>query len=247
VRDLHLSVARGELVCLVGPNGSGKSTTLAGLGRELRPRRGEVRLSGVEVWSFGRREFSRRVARLPQEPRCPDGLTVQELVAAGRHPHLPLLGGWRPADREALEEALRAMELGDLRYRPMETLSGGERRRAWLAMVLCQQAEILLLDEPTNGLDIRHQWEVIELLRRFKKERGATLVVVLHDLEQAARLADRLAVFYRGRLYEDAPPASAMTPEMLLDVFHVATQVKTESDGGPRIVVERAADPLRNL
>jgi iron complex transport system ATP-binding protein len=247
VRDVHLSVARGELVCLVGPNGSGKSTTMAGLARELRPRDGRVRLDGADVWHMSRRDFARRVARLPQEPLCPDGLTVEELVGSGRNPHVPLLGGWRGTDREALHEALRAMDLIDLRRAPVETLSGGVRRRAWLAMALCQQAELLLLDEPTSGLDIRHEWEVLELLRRVNAERGTTMIVVLHDLEQAARLADRLAVFYRGRLYENASPGEVLSSEMLLDVFHVATDVVREESGYPSIIVRHPADPLRNL
>jgi len=247
VRDVHLSVGRGELVCLVGPNGSGKSTTLAGLARELRPRGGTVLLDGLDAWRMSRREFARRVARLPQEPRCPDGLTVEQLVSSGRNPHVPLLAGWREADRCALHESLRVMDLLDLRRTPVETLSGGVRRRAWLAMVLCQQAELLLLDEPTTGLDIRHQWEVLELLRRVNRERGTTMIVVLHDLAQAARLADRLAVFDRGRLYEDASPREVLHPEMLLDVFHVATDVVHAEPGPPRIIVRHPADPLRNL
>jgi iron complex transport system ATP-binding protein len=247
VRDVHLSVAKGELVCLVGPNGSGKSTTMAGLARELRPRSGSILLDGCDAWGMARREFARRVARLPQEPRCPEGLTVEELVSSGRNPHVPLLGGWHEADRCALHEALRAMDLLDLRRAPVETLSGGVRRRAWLAMVLCQQAELLLLDEPTTGLDMRHQWEVLELLRRVNRERGTTMIVVLHDLEQAAHLADRLAVFYRGRLYEDASPREVLNPEMLLDVFHVATEVVHPELGPPTIIVRHPADPLRNL
>jgi iron complex transport system ATP-binding protein len=247
VRDLYLQVERGEILCLVGPNGSGKSTTLSGLARELRPRAGELRLLGRDAWAIPRREFARRVARLPQEPLCPEGLTVEALVAGGRNPHVRFLAGFEQADRQALHDALSAMDLDAVRHRAVETLSGGERRRAFLAMVLCQQAEILLLDEPTAALDVRHQWEVLELLARINRERGVTLVVVLHDLETAARFAHRLAVFYRGRLYQCAPPSQTLLPEMLLDVFHVAAEVVIESGGARRVIVKQPADPLRNL
>lgn len=246
VRDLHLSVAAGEILCLVGPNGSGKSTTLAALGRELRPRLGGVSLDGADAWSIPRRAFARRVARLPQEPLCPEGLTVEELVRGGRHPHRPFLRPLSRADLDAVHEALSWMELLDLRKRPLERLSGGERRRAWLAMVLCQGAGTLLLDEPTSGLDLRHRWEVLERLRRIHRERGVTVVIVLHDLEQAVRLADRVAVFARGRLYDAGPPAEVLTAETLLDVFAVEAEL-TAVAGAPRLDVLRPADPVRNL
>ncbi len=246
VRDLHLRVEPGEIVCLVGPNGSGKSTTLAGLGRDLRPREGTVRLDGEDVWRLPRRRFARAVARLPQEPRSPEGLTVEALVTGGRNPHLPLLGAPRAADRRAVAQALREMDLADLRHRTVETLSGGERRRAWIAMVLAQEADALLLDEPTAGLDLRHQWEVLDLLVRINRERKATLVVVLHDLEQAARIAHRLAVFHRGRLYRAAPPGEVLEKEMLRDVFRVEADVRREV-GALRLRVERPADPIRSL
>lgn len=246
VRDVHLRVEAGEILCLVGPNGSGKSTTLAALGRELTPRMGRVTLDGEDAWSVPRKAFARRVARLPQEPVCPEGLTVEELAASGRHPHSRFLRPPSREDLDAVHEALAWMELSDLRRRPVETLSGGERRRAWLAMALGQGAGTLLLDEPTAGLDLRHQWEVLERLRRIHRERGVTVVIVLHDLEQAARLADRVAVFARGRIYAAGPPAAALDPEMLLDVFAVEAEI-TPGARSPRLEVLRPADPLRNL
>lgn len=246
VRDAHLRVEAGEILCLVGPNGSGKSTTLAALGRELAPRLGAVTLDGEDVWSVPRKAFARRVARLPQEPVCPEGLTVEELAASGRHPHSRFLRGPSRTDLDAVHEALAWMELLDLRRRAVETLSGGERRRAWLAMALGQGAGTLLLDEPTAGLDLRHQWEVLERLRRINRERGVTVVIVLHDLEQAARLADRVAVFARGRVYDAGPPAEVLDPGMLLDVFAVEAAL-TPGAAAPRLEVLRPADPMRNL
>lgn len=246
VRDLHLEVARGEILCLAGPNGSGKSTTLAALGRELRPREGNVLIGGTPIWSIARRTFARRVAHLPQEPIFPEGLTVEALVQSGRYPHTGALRGLDRCDRQAVDEAIAHMDLQHLRTRPMERLSGGERRRAWLAMVLCQRAEILLLDEPIASLDIRHRWEVLGHLARLNREWGVTMVIVLHELELAAALAHRIATFTRGRLYEVAHPAHALRGEMLLDVFGVEGSFH-ESHGSMRLAVHAAAEPLRSL
>jgi iron complex transport system ATP-binding protein len=246
VRDVSLGVATGEIVALVGPNGSGKSTLLAGLGRELTPRTGAIRLEGRDAARIGRRRYARRVARLPQEPACPEGFTVEALVFAGRHPHVGLLAPHAAGDRSTVADALQAMDLEDLRARRVETLSGGERRRAWLAMVLAQQSEVLLLDEPTAALDLRHQWEVLALLSRASHERGLALVLSLHDLEQAASLAQRIAVLHGGRLYAAGPPEAVIGEEMLRDVFGVDARV-VKQDGALRIRVHGPAYPVRAL
>jgi iron complex transport system ATP-binding protein len=246
VRDLSVSVRRGEVLALVGPNGSGKSTTLAALGGALSPRAGEVLLDGRPVSSFGRRALARRIARLPQSPGCPEGLTVAELVLCGRHPHRALLDVPRGEDRQAVGAALRRVGLADLRHRRVESLSGGERRRAWIAMVLAQRAEVLLLDEPTAALDLRQQHEVLDLLAEVNQRQGTSIVLVLHDLEHAARVAHRVAVLHRGRLYQVDVPSACIVPEMLRDVFGVAARI--ESDAGRLCVrVDGPADPTRRL
>ncbi len=231
LRDVDLELFPGEILALVGPNGSGKSTLLAALARDVEPRRGEVRLDGVDAWRWRRRSFACRVARLPQEPRCPDGLTVEALVASGRHPHRRWLAPPSPADRRAVAEALAWMGLEDLRSRAVTTLSGGERRRVWLAVVFAQDAPVLLLDEPAASLDLRQRWEVLALLQRLNRERGTTIAVVLHDLEEAAWLAHRVAVVQRGRLYETGSPAATITPAMLLDVYGVRAEVRNDGEG----------------
>jgi len=246
VRDLSLALREGELLVLVGPNGSGKSTTLSGLARTLRPRAGVVRLGDSDVWRLGARAFARRVARLAQSPIAPPGLDVEGLVAAGRHARRRLFGGASPEDRRVVHEALATMDLLDHRRRPLETLSGGERRRAWLALALAQQGEILLLDEPTASLDLRAQWELMALLGRLHRERGLTIAVVLHDLEQAAALAQRMAVLHRGRLYEAGPPEHVLREDMLRDVYGVDARVSKE-DGSLRVRVLGPADPIRTL
>lgn len=246
LRDLSLSVRRGEILALVGPNGSGKSTALATLGRALEPRLGRVELDGGDAAQLGTRAFALRVARLPQQPACPEGLTVSELVRSGRHPHRGFLEPLREHDLAAAREAMRAVDVLDLRHRKMETLSGGERRRAWLAMVLCQEAPLLLLDEPTAALDLRHQRELLVLLRHLRDARQVTIVVVLHDLEQAAWVADRVAVMHRGRLYAAGPPERVIRDDMLRDVFGVEARVAR--DGDDLVVrVLGSCDPLRFL
>jgi iron complex transport system ATP-binding protein len=165
---------------------------------------------------------------------------------AGRHAHLGLFGTWGRADANAVHEALVAMDLLELRHRAVDTLSGGERRRAWIAMVLCQEAEVLLLDEPTAGLDIRHEWEVLDLLSRVRQERGVTLVLVLHQLDRTAKLADRVAIFHRGRLYRAGDPASCLDDETLRDVFGVDASL-TESGGSHQLIIRAPADPARHL
>jgi len=246
VRDVSLRVRAGEVLALVGPNGSGKSTLLAGLGREIRARAGAIRLDGNDLHRIARRVFARRVARLPQEPACPDGLRVRELVRGGRHPHVGLFADYAADDERAIRDAVTAMDLGDLLGRSMETLSGGERRRAWLAMVLAQETDVLLLDEPTAALDLRHQWEVLDLVSRVNRERGTTVVMSLHDLEQAAAHAHRLGIVCRGRLYAVGPPEQCLTEEMLRDVFGVDALVVKE-DGALRVRVRGPGDPVRNL
>ena len=246
VRDVSLAVSPGEILALVGPNGSGKSTTLAALGGALVPRSGTVQVDGVDLRRIGRRALARRVARLPQEPLCPEGLTVADLVLCGRHPHRGWLESPRHEDRGAVGDAIRTMGLADLRHRRVETLSGGERRRAWIAMVLAQRAELLLLDEPTAALDVRHQHEVLDLLVRVNQERGTGIVLVLHDLEHAARIAHRIAVMHRGRLYHAGPPSRAIVPDMLRDVFGVAARVD-DDDGRLRVRVDGPADPERRF
>lgn len=246
VRDVSLRIARGEIVALVGPNGSGKSTLLAALGGELSPRSGRILLDGVDVSLLSPRRRAMRVSRLPQEPAGPEGLRVEDLVGQGRYPHLGAFGVARSLDQAAVREALRAMDLGDLRTRTLETLSGGERRRAWLAMVLAQQTDVLLLDEPTAALDLRHQWELLETLARIHGERGVTMVVSLHDLEQAAALAHRLCVLHRGRLYDAGAPERCLSEETMRDVFAVDTRIHT-ARGRLRIELRGPADPVREL
>lgn len=228
IHSLSLEVRRGEVLALVGPNASGKSTTLAALGRELRPLAGRVTLDGRDVFAHSRRGFARRVARLPQEPVCIAGLRVEALVRCGRFPHASALRAPGPAELVPVEEALERTGTAELRARRVDSLSGGERRRAWIAMVLAQDADALLLDEPCAGLDVLHRLQLLELLRALTRTRGSSVVCAIHELEDAARFADRVAVIANGRVLACGPPAEALTSDNLRAAFGVEAELRWE-------------------
>ena len=219
IRDLCLDVRPGEITGIVGANGCGKSTLLRGLGRLLRPTSGQVLLDGAPITSLPSKVVARTLGLLPQSPLAPEGISVADLVARGRHPHQGPFGRWGETDREAVQRALAATDLTDLSGRSVDELSGGQRQRVWIAMVLAQDTSILLLDEPTTFLDVAHQMDILELLRELNRERGTTIVMVLHDLNMAARYAHNLVALRRGRIYAEGPPEEVVTEENVKEVF----------------------------
>lgn len=222
---LSLALAAGTITALVGANGSGKSTLLKALARLLRPRLGAVYLDGQAIARLPTAEVARRLAVLPQGPVAPAGLRVAELVEQGRFPHTGPLRPLTPDDRHAIAEALALTGMGDFAARPLDSLSGGERQRAWIALALAQATPILLLDEPTTFLDIAHQLEVLTLLRRLNRERGLTIAVVLHDLNQAARYADRMVALQDGQVVADGPPRTVLTEALLAAAFGIRAAI----------------------
>ncbi len=246
IRDLSLEVAPGELLVLAGPNGSGKSTLLDGFARRLRPRSGRLCFEQIDLHRWHARAFARRVASLPQSPTCAEGASVESIVRAGRHAWIHALGSPTARDREAVERALSDLDLGDLRRRTIETLSGGERRRVFLAMVLAQESEVILLDEPTAALDLRQQWEVLSLLTKIHRERRTTIVASLHDLAHACEIAERVALLHRGRLYAVGAPTTCLRAESLRDVYGVDAALE-KIDGRFVLPVRGPADAIRSL
>ncbi len=240
LRALDLGVRDGEMVALVGPNGSGKSTLLRVLGRVLKPRGGALLLDGRALRELPTRDVARELALLPQGPMLTDDLSVEELVWLGRSPHQGLLGLPAPADREAVAWALAETDLAALRSRSVLSLSGGERQRAWLAMALAQRPRVLLLDEPTTFLDLSHQIEVLDLIRHLNRQLGLTVVMVLHDLNQAARYTGRIVVLDDGDVYAEGPPAAVLTPGTLAEVFGVEGRVLPGPDGVELVIVPLA-------
>ena len=236
LRGVSIALHAGEMTAIIGPNGSGKSTLLRIAGRLLKPQAGEARFDGRNAWSIPPREFARRVAFLPQAPEAPADLAVGELVARGRHPHRGLLGASSARDREAIERALTLAGVEGLRYRTVATLSGGERQRAWVALALAQEPDVLLLDEPTTYLDIGHQVELLSLLRRLNEEQGLTVLMVMHDLPQAAHYARRLVAIRAGEVVADGSPAEVLTETQVEAVFGVAVRVYLDPESGVPVV-----------
>jgi iron complex transport system ATP-binding protein len=238
VQGLTFSPPVGKVTALIGPNGCGKSTLLKTFARILTPQAGQLSLDGVDYASLSARELAKKVAFLPQVLPIPEGVSVRQLVAYGRSPHNSLWGRLSGSDQAHVRQALQRMELDKLADRALADLSGGQRQRAWLAMVLAQDASIVLLDEPTTYLDISHQVELLELMRELASE-GKTLVTVLHDLNQACRYADHLAVMHAGVLVASGAPAAVIDAALVQQVFDVQVQVMREPVAGtPMCIVE---------
>jgi iron complex transport system ATP-binding protein len=237
VSDLDLDIADGAVTAVIGPNGCGKSTLLRALGRLLRPRAGEVLLDGRRIDRIPTREVARVIGLLPQSPVAPAGLTVADLVMRGRHPHQNWFRQWSASDQEIVAEALEWTDLRDQADRPVDELSGGQRQRAWISMAVAQGTEMLLLDEPITYLDLAHQIDVLELVARLHRERGRTVVMVLHDLNLAARYADHVVAMRAGRIVAQGPPAQVITVELLAEVFGLDALVVPDPATGTPLVV----------
>jgi iron-siderophore transport system ATP-binding protein len=242
VDGLDLDVPDGAVTAVVGPNGCGKSTLLRALGRLLRPRAGEVLLDGRPIGTAGTREVARILAVLPQSPVAPAGLTVADLVMRGRHPHQNWFRQWSAGDQRVVTEALDWTGMRELADRPVDELSGGQRQRAWISMALAQGTEFLLLDEPTTFLDLAHQIDVLELVSRLHAERGRTIVMVLHDLNLAARYADHVVAMRGGRIVAQGRPAEVLTVDLLAEVFGLAAMVIADPATGTPLVVPLPRD-----
>jgi iron complex transport system ATP-binding protein len=238
VTGLTLEVPAGQLTAVVGPNGSGKSTLLRGMSRLLPPQSGQVLLDGEDIHKLPARELARRLGVLPQGPVTPEGITAAELVSRGRHPHRGLFGRLTSEDDAAIEQALAAVELTELRDRPVDQLSGGQRQRVWIAMVLAQGTAHLLLDEPTTYLDLAHAVDVMNVVHAAAHLSGRTVVVVLHDLTLAAQYADHLVVMGDGAIAAEGRPVDVLTAELLDDVFGLQATV-VEVGGAPVVVPDR--------
>ncbi len=231
---VSLTVAPREVVGIVGPNGAGKSTLLKLLTRQLRHFSGGMTLDGRPLEAFGRFELARHLAVVPQTTALPAGFLVAEVVAMGRTPHLGLFGAMKAADRAAVDTAMTTTDTLQFRHRHVETLSGGEQQRVVFARALAQEARYLLLDEPTNHMDLKYQVDLLAYARGFAAGGGGVLVV-LHDLNLAARSCDRLVVLKGGHVYAQGSPAEVLTAEVIAESFGAHVRV-LDDDGTPVIV-----------
>ncbi|MFJ3743423.1 cobalamin/Fe(3+)-siderophore ABC transporter ATP-binding protein [Streptomyces albidoflavus] len=225
IDSLDLAVPPGRITVIVGANACGKSTLLRSMSRLLAPRAGRVLLDGRQVHRFPAKELARTMGLLPQSPLAPEGITVSDLVGRGRHPHQGVFSRWSREDDAAVASALEATQTEELAERAVDELSGGQRQRVWIAMALAQQTDLLLLDEPTTFLDVSHQVEVLDLLTDLNAGRGTTIVMVLHDLNLAARYADHLIALADGRLHAQGTPSEVLTEETVRAVFGLDSRI----------------------
>ena len=237
LHGLDLTIPSGRITVIVGANACGKSTLLRAMSRLLTPRRGQVLLDGRSIHRTPTRELARRLGLLPQSPIAPEGITVDDLVRRGRHPHSKLFSRWTVADEEAVAQALTATRTLDLAERPVDELSGGQRQRVWIAMALAQQTGILLLDEPTTFLDINHQVEILDLLTDLNRARGTTVVMVLHDLNLGARYADHLIALADGRVHVAGQPQQVLTEDMVRAGFGLDSRIMADPVSGRPIML----------
>ena len=243
LNEVTLSILRGTVTAIIGPNGSGKSTLLRTLARLLRPETGSVLLDGAAIAGMSPGHVARQIATLPQSPGAVPGMTVQELVEQGRYPHTGPLRMRSDRDRAAVERALELTSSSRFRHRLLDSLSGGERQRVWIALALAQEPRILLLDEPTTFLDVNHQIQALNLIQALNREHGLTVVMALHDLNQASQYAERLVVLHGGRIVEEGLPTEVIREDVLASVFNVQAHISVSPIDGALLCHPYAALP----
>ena len=228
IKNINFQVNSGEVLSIIGPNGSGKSTIIKALSRCLKISGGSIYIDGKSVDKINTKDLAKNLAVLPQVKNIPYNILVEELVSYGRFPHLKFGKRLGREDREIISWALEKTGLSELRKRFVLTLSGGERQRAWIAMSLAQKPKILILDEPTTYLDISYQLEVLELVKELNNTLGITVIMVLHDLNQAARYSDRIMVINNGNLCNLDSPEKILNKDMLREIFRIDADIYTD-------------------
>ncbi|WP_314688724.1 ABC transporter ATP-binding protein [uncultured Bifidobacterium sp.] len=245
VHGLDLDVPEHQVGAIIGPNGCGKSTLLKAFARLLKPAAGRVLLDGRPIGSLPTRKVATMVGLLPQSPIAPEGITIGDLVARGRYPYHGPGGGWQREDERAMAHALDVTGLGDLADRTLDELSGGQRQRAWIALALAQETDILLLDEPTTFLDVAYQLEVLDLVVDLNRQEGVTIVMVLHDLNMAARYSDWVLAMKDGRRVTFGDPLEVITSGLVRDVFSVDADVRIDPATGVPVMTPDSRHSLR--
>lgn len=230
IEDLSMEFPKGSIVTIVGQNGCGKSSLLKTVSKAVVPRKGKIILEDKSIRKYPSKQLAQRIGYLAQVHNSPADIDVRTLVSYGRYPYSKFGKGLTKRDEEIVNRALALTGLEKLQYELLATLSGGERQRAWIAMTICQEPEILILDEPTTYLDISYQVEVLELVEKLNKELGITIIMVLHDLNLAARYSDYLYALKDGKLYAKGEPETILTEENLKKIFHIEASVHRDEE-----------------
>ncbi|MFV0528682.1 MAG: ABC transporter ATP-binding protein [Lachnospiraceae bacterium] len=237
VDNLTMQIPEGKITSIVGPNGCGKSTMLKAIGRIMKPRSGMVYINGNDIRTLSTREVARKMAILPQAPQAPKGLTVGELISYGRFPHQNRRKKLEEEDKKIIAWALAVTKLTEYETTVVDNLSGGQRQRVWIAMALTQQTDLILLDEPTTYLDLYYQLEVLELLYRLNRKQGCTIVMVLHDLNLAARFSDYMIAVRAGQLIHDGVPDEVMNEKVLRETFDIDPEIVLDPRTGRKTCI----------
>ncbi|MEE1072831.1 MAG: ABC transporter ATP-binding protein [Cellulosilyticum sp.] len=238
IKNMNLSLPKGKINIIIGGNGCGKSTLLKTIARINKPSGGDIFINGKSIKQIKEKEIAKEVAFLPQGPTCPSGLTVRQLVAYGRFPHQKMMGGLNLHDKEMIDWAIKETGLTDFADREVDCLSGGQRQRAWIAMTLAQETEIIMLDEPTTYLDLSYQLEVLEILERLNKERHITVVIVLHEINNAFRFADHIVGLKSGEIICQGRPIDVITKEALKTIYGIEADLQKSESGDYPICIE---------
>lgn len=225
IDDLDLSIEEGKVTSIIGPNGCGKSTLLKSIGRILKKEKGEVFLLDKNMDNMKSKEIAEKLAILSQNPTAPSELKVEELVSYGRYPHRSNVNKLSRKDKEKIEWALKVTNTLDFRERELSDLSGGQRQRVWLAMALAQETDILLLDEPTTFLDMSHQLEVLNIVNNLNEKHKCTVVMVLHDINHAAKYSDFIIAMKDGKILYKDEPNSIMNKEVLKNIYNIDAEL----------------------
>ena len=231
IEDMNLSIPQGKISIIIGANGCGKSTLLKTIARINKPKSGDIFINNKNIKKVKEKDIAKEVAFLPQGPVCPSGLTVRELVAFGRFPHQKMIGGLNNHDKETIDQAIKETGLSEFADREVENLSGGQRQRAWIAMTLAQETEIIMLDEPTTYLDMSYQLEVLEVLQKLNREKKITVVIVLHELNNACRFADNIIGLKKGKLVCEGSPIDVINKENLKEIYGIDAKLQLSEDG----------------
>lgn len=231
IEDMNLLIPKGKISIIIGANGCGKSTLLKTIARINKPKNGDIFINNKNIKKVKEKDIAKEVAFLPQGPVCPSGLTVRELVAFGRFPHQKIIGGLNNHDKEIIDWAIKETGLSEFADREVENLSGGQRQRAWIAMTLAQETEIIMLDEPTTYLDMSYQLEVLEVLQKLNREKKITVVIVLHELNNACRFADNIIGLKKGKLICEGSPIDVINKENLKEIYGIDAKLQLSEDG----------------